>query len=60
MLCERTFAAYGGRINFFNHRFDQVAAETVAQVAVVADVQDQQIGLFAGFQRANPLRAGPA
>ena len=37
--------------------FDQVGAETVTEVPVVRHGQDQQIGLFALFQRSDPVRA---
>lgn len=40
----------------FNHFFNEVCSKPVAQVAVIRDIQDEQIRLLAGFQGADAVR----
>ncbi len=39
-----------------DHRLHQVGAEAVTQVAVIGDVEDEQVSLFAGLERADTYR----
>ena len=59
MKLRRAVVAHVHRVDAaaLDDLLDEVGAKAVAEMTVIGHGQDQQVGLFAGFERTDPVRA---